>query len=121
MIADETPARNMMDDDFDDMPMVYGRGEQFVPNSLKKDQTVKLIRKASDAARGIEACLDMIIFNNVTRDTDGQVLMDKYHEEGLLLAAIAAANYITNEGERFIDDLEADRKEALASMPVQST
>ena len=103
--------------DEEQTPLVYGVGEQYLPTSLEKSDVAKFIKRATEAALGIEACLNVIIANECAKDNakgGGQLILDRHTEHGLLYAALAAAYLIDTGGGHCLDLMDDRCRESQA-------
>lgn len=98
-----------------DRPLCYGSGEQYLPALLEKDDSAIFINKAIEAALGIEACIRVILANECAKDNVGngqQLILDRYTQQGLIYAALSAANFIADAGARRLDRMDDIAREA---------
>lgn len=95
------------EDDFGQKPpFVCGSSVQYMPTALEKNEVAKMVKMAVDSAIAIDACVSIIMANQVQQDSHARLIVNKHIEEGLLYAVVGLANYITDAGSRCLDNMD---------------
>jgi hypothetical protein len=96
----------IQEDDLEQRPMVYGSSVQYLPVALQKNEVAKMVKMAVDSAGAIDACVSIIMANEVQKDSAAQLIVSKHIEEGLLYAIVGLAHYMADAGSRCLDKMD---------------